>query len=89
MIIEMHLNLTKDKTLLATWEFSDSMWLIKSNLLLNFISEIMESQKIPFNETKWNNNIIFTLETKPYKFYELQDCFNDYFKSIGATILVE
>lgn len=85
----MQLNLIKNKTLLATWEFSEETWLSKSRLLKKFIKNIFKSENILYEEEKWNNNIIFKISSKPYQFYDLQKCFNEYFKSIGATILVD
>lgn len=88
MIIEMLLPLNEDQTLVAAWEFSDQLWSDKEVKIRNFIKGMFTSQAVKFQEKKWQENIIFELDAKPYHFYDLQDCFNDYFKSLGATIIV-
>lgn len=88
MIIEMLLPLNEDQTLVAAWEFSDKLWADKEVTLRKFITGIFATQTVKYEEKKWQENIIFELDAKPYHFYDLQDCFNEYFKSLGATILV-
>jgi hypothetical protein len=88
MIIEMLLPLNEDQTFVAAWEFSDKLWSDKEITLKKFINEIFINLAIKYKEKKWQENIIFELDAKPYHFYDLQDCFNDYFKSLGATIIV-
>ena len=88
MIIEMILHLDKDLTLLAAWEFNDTLWESKEINIKNFIKEIFNSQTILFREEKQQGNVIFKIDTKPYCFYDIQSCFNDYFKSLGAKIIV-
>lgn len=88
MIIEMLLPLNENQTLVAAWEFSDKLWSDKELTLKKFIDGIFLSQNVKYEQKKWQENIVFELDTKPYHFYDIQDCFNDYFKSLGATILV-
>lgn len=89
MIIEVNFKMTDTKTLTSAWEFSDNLWNEKNKLIKSFIKEIFEIQKINHQEGNWNNNIVFEIFGKPYQFYDTQNCFNDYFKSMGATILVD
>lgn len=68
MIIEMLLPLNDNQTLVAAWEFSDSLWEAKEKLLRKFINDIFSSQKINHKEKKWEENIIFELNAKPLPF---------------------
>ncbi len=88
MIIEMILPLDKELTLLAAWEFNEILWQSKETSIRKFIKEILNSQTVLFKEEKQQGNLVFRIDTKPYRFYDVQSCFNDYFKSLGAKIIV-
>ncbi len=88
MIIELHLKIDEIKSLLAAWEFSESLWVEKSISIKNFLDSVFESQKIPVIKTIWNNNYIYEINAKPFHFYDLQDSFSEYFKTLGAEVIV-
>jgi hypothetical protein len=89
MIVEMLLQITEEQTLVAAWEFTESIWNVKEKQIRAFISNIFDTQNIQFVEKKWKDNIIFEIKGKPFQFYDIQNGFNDYFKSLGADILVD
>ncbi len=89
MIVEMLLPITETQTLVAAWDFSENIWNNKEKQIRAFISNIFNTQNIEFEERKWQENIVFEIKGKPFQFYDIQNGFNDYFKSIGANILVE
>ena len=88
MIIEMLLKLTEKKILVAAWEFPTSLTENKKASTLKFIRDVLFSQEIESQQKEWQGNIIFEINAKPHQFYDIQNNFNDYFKTIGATILV-
>jgi hypothetical protein len=88
MIIEITLPIHDDLTLIAAWDFSDKVWNEKQATLNKFINGVLKIKEVKYQEKKWKENIIFELDAKPFHFYDIQNYFNDYFKSLGATILV-
>ncbi len=88
MIIELQLTINANQTLLGAWEFDKQTWDLRSNQVKELIQTMVNLESKNVIVTEDTNRIIYKINDKPYKFYNIQNSIKDYLKTISGVTLV-